>query len=363
MKYDVIVVGGGIMGSATAYWISKAGKSVLLIDQFKIENSINASYDYSRIFRYSYGKDEFYTNMAVESLKLWQEVEREAGKQLYFNCGALYLGNKGDDFAMESFRTLKKLGHRVSLLEFKELQEKYPQFYNVEYGVLDHNAGIIEANSAVLSLVELAKHYGAEVLEETKANKIENRKVLLENEVTVDCEKIVLTCGSWVQNLIEEYVPIKLRKGQTLYLKPKDKYLFSKDKLPVYIHREAGFFGIPIHGIDAVKFAPTSDPIDLDSVDVEHTIDDKVIEDCSKQMKSYLPKLEDAELVATRVCLHDMTPDGDFIIDKLDENIILGAGFSGHGFKFAPLVGKILADLTLTGRTQHDISRFSLNRF
>ena len=95
----------------------------------------------------------------------------------------------------------------------------------------------------------------------------------------------------------------------------------------------------------------------------ERKVTEDFIEGCRDFFRRFIPDLADAEVVKTKVCLYSMTEDEDFIIDKLNDNMIIGAGFSGHGFKFAPLIGSILADLVLKGKTEHDISSFSLNRF
>jgi len=122
MKYDVVVIGAGVMGTATAYHVSKRGKKVLLVDQLPIINDINSSIDHSRVFRYEYGKDEYYTNLAVKSLKLWKEIESESGHQLYFPCGCLLLENRKEGkYAKDAYNTLTRLGHPAVFFNKKEL--------------------------------------------------------------------------------------------------------------------------------------------------------------------------------------------------------------------------------------------------
>jgi len=363
MKYDTVIVGAGVMGSATAYWLSKEEKNVLLIDQFEIENSINASYDFSRIFRYAHSEDEYYINLAVESLKLWKEVEKESGKQLYFNCGLLELCNTKEDTGMKTFHTLKKLGHNVTLIEKTKFPETYPQFKNINFGVLDRNGGLIEANSAVKTFIRLAKQNGVTIRENEKIIDLEDNKLILENGESIKFEKLVLTCGSWIKKLTDIKLPIKLTKGQMLYLKPKDSSAFAKENFPCFVFVEKKFYGIPIHGIDGMKFSVNYESKEVDSPDIERSLSDDCESRCRDMLKKYIPEIADSEIVHTRVCLHDSTPDGDFVIDKVKEKVVIGCGFSGHAFKFAPLIGKILSDLVLRGRTTYDISRFKLDRF
>jgi len=147
MEYDIVIIGAGVMGSATAYYLSKSGKKILIIDQFKFKNNFNSSQDHSRAFRYEYGDDEFYTKLAVESLKLWKEFEKDAKRLFYYRCGAILLADGNEDYAMRSYKTLKKLGHKVDLLQKEELNKRFPQF-SAKLGIIDYQGGILDAASA-----------------------------------------------------------------------------------------------------------------------------------------------------------------------------------------------------------------------
>ena len=359
MEYDIIIIGAGVMGSAAAYYLSKSGKKILIIDQFKVKNDLNSSQDYSRVFRYEYGEDEFYTNLAVKSLKLWKEFEKDAKKQFYFQCGALLIAEGEEEYAMKSYKTLKKLGHKVDLLNERDLSDRFPQF-SAKFGVLDHQGGILEASSAVESFINLAKQNGVEILENIKVDKIKKNSIILENKRVINFNKLIVTCGAWASKILD--LPVKATKQQIIYFKPKNAENFSKDNFPLFAYLDKGFYGVPIHGIDAVKISNHL-PGEISDPDNDRKVSEKFIQSCKDFFKEFIPELADAEVIKTKVCFYSMTSDEDFIIDKLDDNIIIGAGFSGHGFKFGPLLGKILADLALRGRTKYDISRFKLDRF
>ena len=297
MKYDVVIIGAGVMGCATAYQLSKQGKKVLLLDQFNVKNDLNSSQDYSRAFRYEYGDEEFYTNMAVKSRSLWLELEKEYGKQIYFQCGSLLLGDKEESYATKSFDTLKKLGHKVDLWKKDELKKKYPQF-SAKYGVMDYCGGIIDAYAAVDAFVSLAKKNGVEVKENTKVTDIKDNSVVLENGNTVECDKIVVTCGVWAPKLAN--VPIKSTKQQLVYFKPKNLDDFKKDKFPVFGYLDEGFYGFPLHGIDAVKVSNHFSG-EVVEPEAERKVTDKFIEDCRAFFKRFIPALADAEVVKTKV--------------------------------------------------------------
>lgn len=158
-------------------------------------------------------------------------------------------------------------------------------------------------------------------------------------------------------------LPIKPTKFQLVYFKPKNEEMFTKEKFPLFAYLDQGFYGFPIHGNGTVKISnhlvgSASDPDKDDRV-----VSEEFIQSCRDFFKEFIPGLENAKVVKTKVCFYSMTPDEDFIVDKLRDNVVIGAGFSGHGFKFAPLIGKVLADLVLDGKTKYDISPFRLDRF
>ncbi|MCH8004422.1 MAG: N-methyl-L-tryptophan oxidase [Nanoarchaeota archaeon] len=359
MEYDIVIVGAGVMGAATAFYLSKYGKKILLLDQFRVKNTLNSSQDYSRVFRYEYGDDEFYTNLAVESLKLWKEFERETGRQFYFQCGELLIAESKENYALKCYKTLKKLDHPVDLLDEKDLKKRFPQF-SAKLGVLDHHGGVLEASSVVESFVERAKKNGVLILENAKVIRIENDTVFLDGK-NIKFKKLVVTCGVWTSKLID--VPITITKQQLVYFKPKNIQNFTKDKFPLFGYLDKGFYGFPIHGIDAVKVSNHLPGKVVDPDEDDRKVSEDFIESCKSFFRKFIPDLADTEVVKTKVCFYSMTSDEDFIIDKLNDRVIIGAGFSGHGFKFAPLIGKILSDLAISGETQYDISRFRMNRF
>lgn len=357
MKYDVIIVGGGVMGAATAYYLSKVKKNILLLEQYEIKNNYNSSQDHSRVFRYEYGTDEFYSQLAVEALKLWKEVEKEGNTQLYFKCGCLLLGKSNDSYAMKSYKTMSKLGLPIELLDERSLQTRFPQF-NSDAGVLDPNGGVLEANTATSTFITLAQNNGVKVKENTKVIDIIDGWIILEDE-KLEADRIVVTAGVWNTKLLKNKIKVTPSRQELIYFQPKNPELFQKDTFPTFGHLESGFYGIPIHKINAVKVANhfPGETVDPDTVSRKAT--DEFIEKCRDFLGTYIPELADGKVIESKVCLYDMTDNEDFILDKLSENIIIGAGFSGHGFKFAPFIGKYLASLVLVEDTTK-LDRFKL---
>ncbi len=359
MKYDIVIIGGGVMGAATAYHLSSSGKKVLILDQFDFDNERNASRDYSRAFRYEYGEDIFYTNLAVESLKMWKNFEEEIGVQLYFPCGALLLGRSENDYAMKSYETLRSLDHSVELLTRNELQKRFPAFSS-EFGILDLNGGILEAHTATDAFLRIARARGVAMQANAKVIRLEGTNIYLESGEVLTADKIVLTPGMWVRSLLGNRLSIKTTLQPLIYLKPEKPGDFQKENFPPFAYLDEGFYGFPMHGIDAVKIARH---VPGEAADPDAPLPDlsSVVSEARAFLGEFIPSLQNAELIKTKMCLYDVSPDKDFGIGELEPNLFVGTGFSGHGFKFAPLVGKYLADLAL-GVDAHIPERFELNK-
>lgn len=352
------------MGLSTAYCLSKNQKKILLIDQFPIENGLNASWDYSKNFRYVYGDDKYYTKLAIKSLKQWKILERESNTQLYFKSGCLLLGESDSSYAKKSYETMKSLKLDSTLLTRRDLRNKFPQF-NSRYALLDPNGGVIEADTAVKALNTLAKKNGVKIKSGCKVVKIKKNSVILQNGEEILAEKIIITAGSWSQKLTPIKLHLNITKQEVVYLKPKNLENFNKKNFPTfgYIDSKSGLYGIPIHKIHAVKIASHIPGKAVDPDKVSRKIGKSFISECRKFLSQYIPDLTNADVIESKICLYDMTPDENFILDKLNNNTIIGTGFSGHGFKFAPVIGMILADLATSGKTDFDIARFRLRRF
>ncbi len=357
----IVIVGGGIIGSAIAYFLSKTEKNILLIDQFPFHGMQNASSDYSRVFRYEYSKDLFYTNLAVESLKLWKEIEKIASQKIYYKTGVLLLGNQDGDYAMGSYESLKKLNLKVSYLEKEELRKRFPQFTS-NYAVVDDNGGILDARLALQTFKDLAKNNGVKFMENIKVSKFENNTLFLEGGEKLLFRELIVASGGWTSKIIENF-PIKVTHQDVVFFKPENKSAFVPKNFPPFANLDSGFYGVPSFNIDGVKIANhlPGKGIDIEFIDNE-IVPSEFIEKAQEFVKSFIPSLEDSEIIEKKVCFYDMTTEGDFIVDKIKENVFVAAGFSGHGFKFAPLIGKIMADLVKNINT-YDINRFKYKRF
>ncbi len=343
------------MGMATAYFLSKTpGVKVTLLEQYIVENEYCSSNDANRVFRYAYGKDKLYTEMAVESLKLWRELERETGQTLLVPTGLLLLNGAdvtANVFNNNSYRTLKELGLGSEKLDEAELKRRYPSFSATE-AYFDPHGSVILASRVLSVLARQSMQSGVRVLENCRATEVtgyDELKIQTSSGGTISCRKIVVAAGSWSNKLRREGLPsVTPTRQQLVYFTPEaDLEEFRPLEFPIFFGDQ--YYGLPAVGFDGVKVSHKNlrSPVDPDNVN--RTVDDRFVESARSFCSRFVPKLARANVTRSKVCLYDMTENSDFVIgpDPDRPNIIYAYGFSGHGFKFATLVGKLLAQLAL----------------
>jgi monomeric sarcosine oxidase len=367
VKTDICILGGGIMGLATAYNISKTSNSrVLVLDRYGVGNEYCSSNDVNRVFRYSYGNDELYTRMAVESFAQWGQLEKESQQELLIHTGLLLL--QGDDgnangFNEASYRTLSRMGFGADRLSKTDIEKRFPQF-KAEEAFFDHHGGVLLASKSLHSLQALAASKGVK-FHQGRARKIfpgDWPHVTTYNSETIEFRRLVVTIGPWTGSLLTSSLArIKATRQQLVYFKTQADFdHFHPGNCPVFFTDK--HYGLPTAGLDAVKMAPKELPETVDPETVKRTVDDDQITGCREAFRRFVPELADSEVVRSKVCLYDMTENSDFVMDRDPESseIVYGYGFSGHGFKFAPLVGKLLAELALDSKPSFDLERFSI---
>ena len=367
MEVDICIVGGGIMGAATAYALSRlSSKKILLIDRYGIGNDHCSSNDVNRVFRYAYGNDRYYTKMAVESEVLWKDLMRETGKKLLVPAGLLMIEGRNDDanrFCESSYKTLKQLGLAASEYVGPELRNRFPQF-RASRGFFDAHGAVLLASKSLEAFASQAKKHGAKI--------VKNRVISLPTESSLEIQteerqkiktkKTIVTVGPWTNQLLRKgLVRITPTRQQVIYLKPRQHpENFRPEICPIFFTDH--HYGLPAAGIDGVKISnkELDDPVDPEIT--KRTVDQDQIDQCRGACREFVPELADGSLVHSKVCIYDMTANYDFVIDTDPDNpdIVYGYGFSGHGFKFAPLIGKLLAELALDRDPSSDLSRFSI---
>ncbi len=357
------------MGAATAHAIRRmADRRIILLDRYGVGNDYCSSNDVNRVFRYSYGNDQYYTKMAIESLRLWREIEKETGQELLVPTGLLMLGGEDEHankFNESSFKTLTKLGLGAQLYKGPELKKHFPQFRS-DRAFFDPHGGVLMASKSLETLASQASAHGVRILEEhvTAFRDKSGLEIETSDGETIRAKKLVVTVGPWTGRFLRDGLTgITSTRQQLIYLKPsRGIEKFRPTSCPVFFTDH--HYGLPAVGVDAVKISnkELTDPVEPETA--RRSVDPEQIEQCRAACREFVPDLADGEVVRTKVCLYDMTENSDFVIDRDPDNrdIVYGYGFSGHGFKFAPLIGKLLAELALDREPSFDIFRFSIRR-
>ena len=368
--YDAIVIGAGGMGSATAYHLAKSGADVLVLEQFQRGHTFGSSHGETRIIRFFYDKP-FYTELMKTAYSEWRDLEAASGKQLLFITGSVNLGESGNPYMISVRQSLDAAGVESEWWDAKQLTERFSQFrVSNDMDILwQKDTGFLYASECVLTHMQLAEQHGAKVCEKTPVTRIDwqaDVPTVYTKDSQFGGRKIIVTAGAWTSSLlIELNLPLTVTKQQVCYYIPADVALFQPDRFPVFteITTENEFmYGIPSFGKNGAKVARHGMGQTVSPDTCNRTPDSDYIQRMDAYLGERVPEL--GNTVHSEVCLYTETPDEDFIIDAHPHcpNLLIAAGFSGHGFKFCSLVGRIMSELALAGETEFDISPFRIKR-
>ncbi|MDE0084655.1 MAG: N-methyl-L-tryptophan oxidase [Candidatus Poribacteria bacterium] len=367
--YDTIVIGAGGMGSATAYHLAKFGADVLLLEQFQRGHTLGSSHGETRIIRFFYDKP-FYTELMKTAYAEWRDLESVSGKQLLFITGSVNLGESGNPYMISVRQSLDAAGVESEWWDAKQLTERFSQFrVSNDMDILwQKDTGFLYASECVLTHLQLAEQHGAKIREETHVNHIDwemDNPTVYAGDSEFYGKKIVVTVGAWTNILLAEVdFPLKATRQQVCYYQHANP-LFKPERFPVFTEitvRGEFLYGIPYFGKNGVKVARHGKGRNVFPDRCKREPDADYIEHIDTYVQERIPGL--GKSTHAEVCLYTETPDEDFVIDAHPDcpDLLIAAGFSGHGFKFCSLVGRIMSELALTGKTEFDISPFCIKR-
>jgi glycine/D-amino acid oxidase-like deaminating enzyme len=354
----VIVVGAGINGVTSAIELKKRGHKVLLVDPGPLPHPLAASTDISKAVRAAYGADETYTELAEQCIPLWKMWNADFGIELYHETGVLFVCEKPmqpGNFEFESARVLEKRGHPFERFERKTFHQRFPAFAPDRFqdGFFDPMAGFAESGRAVATLVEYAKSLGVESRERAKFAGLDEtddlvRGILLDGQCPISGDAVVMATGAWTPYLLPATKKFFRATGHPVFhLKPDNPDLFLPERFPFFGAdiSTTGFYGFPFNQ-SVVKIARHGSGREMSPDSPERVVTPEDEDKLRDFLRSTIPFLADAPIVYTRVCMYCDTNDGDFWIapDPERPNLIVATGDCGHGFKFAPVLGEIIAD-------------------
>ncbi len=371
-QWDAIVVGLGGMGSATAAMLARRGVRVLGLEAFEPLHTRGSSHGRSRIIREAYFESPDYVPLIRRAYELWRELEGLTGRDLLRITGGLNIGHPQSAFVAGALHSARQHALPHEVLDAEVTASRFPalRLPSDFVAVYEPHAGILDPEACVGAFHSVAVEAGASLRfqEPVRRWRVEGDGVLVETDRGIErAERLVLTPGPWAPQVLGGLgVPLRVQRVVNVHFEPDDPARFAPERLPVYLLdvREGDYYGFPALPGQGIKFG-RHDRGEICTADtIRREVSAQEVEALRDVLNRYLPG---AATSVSRVvtCMYTMTPDAHFVIDRHLEwpQVVIGCGFSGHGFKFASVVGEILADLALDGRTRHPIGFLSLRRF
>ena len=364
--YDVAIIGLGAMGSFTALELAGRGASVIGFDRFSPPHEQGSHGGETRAFRTIYTEHPDYVPLMKRSLELWERLAAEGRPELLTWTGVLSLGEAGSPLIHGVQQSAAVHGLPVQSLSGDEIRRRFPAFNPPGNftGLLDDRAGLIDVSAAVGCALQGARRLGAELRldQEVLGWSVEGREVRVSTrDRQIRANRLVVAAGAWSGAILRALkLPLVVRRQVLTWFRPHRPQWFQPGSFPIFVFAPGAFYGFPEIGGAGVKIAyhEKGDPLPAFPVQVP-PVTEAELAPLVRDIARFVPGLLDPDrpsldqMPAAKTCLYTMTPDGHFIIDRHPhyEQVLFGAGFSGHGFKFAPVVGEVLADLALEGKT------------
>ncbi len=360
--FDALVIGGGINGLSALYHLKRLGaERVGLVERFSIGHDRGSSHGPARVTRSAYVAPEYVRLMQWVHAEEWPRLEKDIGKKLVHRNPGIYTGPPSERFD-RYIRAVRQEGVDAGVISAGEARGLFPQFTfeNAESVLLDKTGGFVAAKEAVDALAGLARENGVIIHEDTIVHGIDpaTDPVRVETSAgTLQAERLIVAAGAWARDLLPFLKPKLTISRQTVgYFTPAhEPEAYRPGRFPVWVYMEQEendlFYGMPDIGHTGVKVARHMRiGVDDDPDNPPDSIDQDKIEDVRRFMATFFTA-SGWTLANAEHCLYTNAPNEDFIIDLHPENprIAFGAGFSGHGFKFAPLTGRLLAELAWGG--------------
>lgn len=365
--FDVAVVGLGALGSAAAYHLARKGVRVVAFEQYELGHVRGSSHDTSRIIRTSYGAPH-YVRLAQSAYRDWADFEQVAGERFTTQTGGLiFLPTDGPFAAADFASSLSETEVPYELLGPEEVSARWPQFRlpaNVET-VYTADSGIVHASRSVAALQMQARAHGAVIRDRTPVERLTpgpDGVVVHTPFGDVRARKVVLAADAWVNTLLEPLgasIPLVVMQEQVTYFKPTDPVAYDRERFPVWIWEdEHCFYGFPTYGEPTIKAARDVSENLMSPEARTFEPSPELLAELTEFMGRTIPG--SGRALRTVTCQYALTPDRRFVLGPLSEHpdIVVGLA-AGHGFKFTPAIGRVLAELALDGESSDDVSAFS----
>jgi sarcosine oxidase len=374
---DVIVAGLGSMGSAAAHQLAARGLSVLGLERFWPAHDQGSGHGETRIVRQSYFEGPAYVPLLRRAYEGWHQLQADSGRDLLTLCGGIYVGDPDSKIFAGAKRSAEAYGLAHEVLDARAIRKRFPAMDPADHalGLFEENAGFVRPEETILANLDLAAKHGAELRYDepvrswraTPGGGVE----VTTDQGTYGADRLVVAAGAWAPQLLADLgLGLRVERQVVCWFTPDFSavpYEHWRD-LPVYIEEtdhNRDIYGFPmVDGPDGglkLAFFNTFVRADPDAVDRETS--EAETEATRARARQLFPHLT-GPLVKAMTCLYTTSPDRDFVVGALPETpqVVVASVCSGHGFKFVPVMGEILADLTIDGATSHDIALFDPSR-
>jgi sarcosine oxidase len=369
---DVAVIGLGAMGSAACAQLAARGVNVAGFEQFDFGHELGASAGRTRIIRKAYFEGPFYVPLLERSYGLWRELEGRTGLQLLDLIGVLAVGDERSGIVRGTLSSAKQHGLDIERLDTAQLRRRYPMLHVLdgEVGVLEREAGVVFPERGIAAHLAWARESGALLRDHTEVIAIEHSgdaiTLALAGGKSVCCARLIVCAGPWAQRLQRDLdLPLQVERNVQFWFAPERGNCTPRD-LPAFLLDRAGW-SAPVYGVPdlgtGVKFAEHGSGVATDADALRRDVGEDEVAHARQLLEQWIPCAA-GPLVMAKACMYTLTPDRHFAIGlhSHDARIVVACGFSGHGYKFAPVVGEIVADLAMDRRSPFDLSALSPDR-
>jgi monomeric sarcosine oxidase len=368
--YDVVVAGGGTMGTAVAWELGKRGLKALVLEQFQHIHPFGAHSGETRIIRHAYAEGADYVPLVLRADSHWTDLEAATAERVLHRVGAIELSAPGHGRVQAARDSADAHGLPYEVLPIDEFRRRYHQFRAGDdwQAGFEPDGGFIDVTRSLGALAAEVRKSGVEIREHAPVTgwSASGDGVRVETASSVEtADRLIITAGAWADQLLRDLgLPIQIVRKTLFWLEVEEPELFAPDRCPVYIAGIPGyqFYGFPSWGRPGEKVAIHSGGLETDPDQVDREIARWERDEIVTVARTVLLGLTGKVLDAT-TCLYSSTPDEDFVIDLVpaNPNVVFAAGFSGHGYKFAPAIGELLVAMVLGER--ETLPRFRMDRF
>ena len=310
--------------------------------------------------------------LARHAYDTWAAVEREIGHPLMLQTGGIDIGFPGCAISLDAYEASMRAAHvPYERIDAREIARRWPafRFDDPVYGLYQEKSGLVMAARCNAAHLELARRHGAHVIDRCGIERVSstgNEIAVVTAQGEFRCQRLVVTAGAWSNHVLAQFgceLPLTITQEQVTYFTPLEPGLFTPDRFPIWIwFDEPSFYGFPTFGEAGPKVAQDVGGREVTADTRTFDPDPDAFARVETFLAAHIPKAL-GPVIQTKTCLYDLTPDRDFVIDRLPghPNVAVAIG-AGHGFKFASVIGRILSGLVLDGTSPHDLEPFRITR-